>query len=142
MKKYGLWLDDKTGEFMRKLFLMVAALAILLNTSCTTFPSLKITDPKDPGFDITQFEFEDYRDLGRFKTTMEIMFPVGTSREYIEKVLVTYGGALHSPFRQITRYDYPYRSGLWNCRQIVVAYYDQNDLLEQKIATNMGCDGL
>ena len=80
--------------------LLMALLVILFLDKCTymVMPPWKETDPSKPGFKAENFEYEDYL---RWKSSLEEnlepvlleMFPIGTSKRHVDKILVDQGGA-------------------------------------------------
>lgn len=56
------------------------------------FNPFKVTDPSDPKFNPDKFSFKDYKGeevYGSFRK----LFPVGTSKEFVERILVKAGKA-------------------------------------------------
>ncbi|MES2728941.1 MAG: hypothetical protein V4621_02430 [Pseudomonadota bacterium] len=52
----------------------------------------KVTDPADPRFRVEQFDFADYRgDRKALEHAFRVLFPVGTEKAFIDKVLLEYG---------------------------------------------------
>lgn len=54
----------------------------------------KATDPADSRFKIEKFDFDDYRNHDDLAETLAILLPIGTLKKDVEKLLVTYGGAM------------------------------------------------
>jgi len=52
-----------------------------------------VTDPHDPRFNPERFRFTDYRIREEQAEVYRQMFPVGTSRTYVEEILVHHAGA-------------------------------------------------
>lgn len=44
------------------------------------------------GFDPDKFSFNDYKTHDSLKSTIQKLFPLGTSKEFVERVLITAGG--------------------------------------------------
>lgn len=54
----------------------------------------KVTDPADPRFKVERFSFYDYwGDRELLQKTFRILFPPGTNKTFVDKVLIEYGGA-------------------------------------------------
>ncbi|MGE4528655.1 MAG: hypothetical protein AB7D00_09835 [Rhodospirillaceae bacterium] len=114
---------------------------------------IKETNPSSPQFDESKFQFEDYAGFDEFRDAMEAMFPVGTSRQKIEHVLVNVGGAkifvadkfVQNPpieeSEKMARYIKPSKSGMYKCHFRVRAIYDNYDKLSKKIDAYYGCTG-
>lgn len=113
---------------------------------------LKVTDPTSPKFVESDFKFEDYAEFRKFRQAMEVMFPVGTPKERIDRILVGSGGAKSYAGAQdvkinrvvaqgdrIVRYIKPNRSGIFDCTFRVRAVINSQDLLSQKIDASYGC---
>jgi hypothetical protein len=68
----------------------------------------KVTDPTDPRFNPDRFRFSDYGP-GELKPAFRILFPIGTSKEFVERVLIKATGSTcgHNP-----KY-----TNLWTCRE-------------------------
>jgi hypothetical protein len=74
---------------------LVVALALASAALIASRPA-PVIDPADPHFDPKQFRFSDYsqvHDRDLFERTLLKMFPKGTSQSYVEKILVSRGGA-------------------------------------------------
>ena len=52
-----------------------------------------VTDPNDPRFDPMQFKLANYRDISNAVPVLAQMFPIGTDRKYVDKILVENAGA-------------------------------------------------
>ncbi|MGM0421801.1 MAG: hypothetical protein ACQEQL_01735 [Pseudomonadota bacterium] len=48
--------------------------------------AMKVTDPNDPRFDVSEFRFEDYRGQD-IQKVMQSIFPVGTEKRNIENIM-------------------------------------------------------
>ena len=114
--------------------------------------SLKVTDPTDPRFEAKNFRFEDYDHFTKFRDAMEALFPVGTSKQEVDHMLVELGGAGMADdgikmkiarevkdSERIVRYYKEDISGFIRCMFIVAAVYDQSDILTKKIDAYYGC---
>lgn len=53
----------------------------------------KITDPADPRFDPDSFSFSDYASRDELIHVYKTIFPIGTPKPFVDRVLVTAGGA-------------------------------------------------
>ena len=56
-------------------------------------PPWKETDPSKPGFNVENFEYEDYlfySPHNRMVYTLGYIFPLGTDRSIVERILVSY----------------------------------------------------
>lgn len=53
----------------------------------------KVTEPSDPEFDVTKFDFNDYDNHKELINVLRKLFKPGDSREKIEKILVDAVGA-------------------------------------------------
>lgn len=71
------------------------ALTLLIAGFCYLFvPNLlKATDPYHPWFNPDKFRFEDYSDHCMKKEVLAKLFPIGTERSFVERVLVDAGHA-------------------------------------------------
>jgi hypothetical protein len=137
-----------------RLFVCLIVLSVLTCLSIQGCASLKITDPTDPNFDETQFRFEDYAEFKKFRTAMEAMFPVGTSKQKIDHVLVDIGGAGMADDgvkmkiarqvgddERIVRYYKKDNSGIVECMFIIAAVYNKSNILSEEILAYYGCTG-
>jgi hypothetical protein len=93
-----------------------------------------ITDPDDPRFDPKHFRFENYSETNdHFKRSITKMFPPGTDRACVEKILIEQGGATGGKNEanprippELTSYTYrwpPGGMGTW----LVRFHFDAND---------------
>lgn len=116
--------------------------------------SQKITDPSHPEFQESEFRFEDYAEFMKFRTAMEAMFPVGTTKQKIDHILVEIGGAGMADDgvkmkiarqvdddERIVRYYKKDNPGLYDCMFIVAAVYNELNILSDKIDAYYGCTG-
>ncbi len=128
---------------MRGFFIILSfsIVVMLSNASCT---ALKVTDPGNPQFDVSKFDFQDY-DGSNFSKIINELFPLGSDEEYIEKVLVEYGGAnvnqeMKSYLGEVS-YSKVVTRG-YSCLYFVKAIFDARNKLKDKLVTNFGCDAL
>ena len=74
---------------------------------------MKVTDPSDPQFNPDQFEYSDYYDnkVVSLKQAYIALFPPGTPKEFVDRVLVKSGGAKSGclPDRNVCLYERPAR---------------------------------
>lgn len=92
----------------------------------------KVRDPADPRFDMSQFSFNGYgrNEIAYF---MSIAFPPGTSKEFVESVLVDTGKAValsNADMQQQIRYFYEpkdFISKLYPWTRNVGVLYDENN---------------
>lgn len=70
----------------------------------------KATDPNNPNFDPMKFRFEDYITGDPLRDVFREIFPVGTDKSFVDKILVGSGGATSSQSKnaeEIWRYTEP-----------------------------------
>jgi hypothetical protein len=97
-------------KFLKKIllysFLALILYSVVGNILFFIDPSpFKVTDPNESGFDITEFEFNDYN-YKDFKPTTDILFPVGTHQDDINNVLINVGGASYKYTPQTKLHSY------------------------------------
>ena len=84
-----------------------ALLIFLCSASIGACNPMKVTDPADPGFDPDQFSFQDnFFDREAKIDVFRKLFPPGTPKEFVDRVLVKAGGAKVSQTKAL--------SGLWH----------------------------
>lgn len=132
---------------------IVISIILALFISASACAALKETDPTSPQFDESKFRFEDYANFDEFRDAMEGMFPVGTSKQRIEHLLVDIGGAAiftaekyvqNPPVEEgetMVRYIKPNKSGILKCHFRVRATYNSSGTLSKKIHAYYGCTG-
>ncbi|MCB1558099.1 MAG: hypothetical protein KDJ50_04175 [Alphaproteobacteria bacterium] len=76
---------------MKNFILFIVSLCMLATTACSD--PFKVTDPSDPKFNPDKFKFEDYPGIPLMTDALKKLFPVGTPKEFVEKILVDVGGA-------------------------------------------------
>ena len=96
-------------EFSKKVFLGLAIVTILLTGIGTSVALAKVTDPSNPAFNPDHFNFSDYKDRNELIAVYKKLFPVGTPKETVDRVLVTAGKARCGQ-------DQTYKN-LWICQQ-------------------------
>ena len=93
-------------------------LSVLLLSACN--PS-KVTDPRDPKFDPSAVSFDDYlsnsQDMIMF---LKIVFPPGTSKEYVDQILVDSAGAK-------VRHSIPINSIGKDVEQVILNHSESNN---------------
>ncbi len=109
---------------------IVSLLAILLLAFNVINNSLAVTDPDDPRFDVSKFRYENYRETNdHFRRKITKIFPIGTDKFYVDKILVKQAGARAPSPNDLTEYhnpgdtDYTYIKGSWLVRFI----FDNNN---------------
>ena len=75
---------------MKKSFILIGIVIFL--SACNPF---KVTDPSDPRFDPTRFNFNDYRSNNELLKALKILLPIGTSKKEAETLLVDIAGVKH-----------------------------------------------
>jgi hypothetical protein len=103
---------------IKKILVCITTVIVLLFGYAIIGNPFKITDPSDPRFDPAKFDFCDYEDEGGNMRAFEIIFPVGTKKDYVDKILIGSGGAL-------SRFVYENQNG----QKIIAAYYGQGNRL-------------
>ncbi|MES2728942.1 MAG: hypothetical protein V4621_02435 [Pseudomonadota bacterium] len=84
----------------------------------------KVTDPADPRFRVEQFDFADYRmDRDALVHAFRVLFPVGTDKAFVDKVLVEYAGVESFEIESIP--------GLWR-------YHPRPDILDYVLMSPSG----
>jgi hypothetical protein len=136
---------------------MAFAALFLLSTPTATWSmseTLAITDPDDPNFDPEDFRFENYDQMRSYPKgegwrkdpltrALVKMFPPGTDRAYVDKILVEQAGALANKNPRavhLRQGDVGY-SYLWPPRTVggwVVSFIYRNDKsVSMKMGTNL-----
>lgn len=69
----------------------------------------KVTDPLNPAFNPDRFSFRDYSGREELMVVYRALFPIGTPKAEVDRVLMKAGGA--------TCYNAPEIKSLWLCRQ-------------------------
>lgn len=69
--------------------------SVFILTGCMSDPTSvgKVTDPADPRFDPMKFSYFDYKGTGERQKIFPVLFPVGTDKSFVDKVLVDAGRA-------------------------------------------------
>ena len=86
---------------MKNFILFIVSLCMLATTACSD--PFKVTDPSDPKFNPDKFKFEDYPGIPLMTDALKKLFPVGTPKEFVEKILVDVGGARLEIYLQQSR---------------------------------------
>ena len=107
--------------------ILLILFTVLFTTACNPF---KVTDPNDPNFDPNKFSFSDYKSYEMYNT-FRVLFPVGTEKSYVDRVLVKAGKAYSrrtDTFPYVVSYSAP-PCGLINDggQNTYMAVYDKND---------------
>lgn len=128
MNKFITWIKQHK--------ILSAFLIVLLLGYLWYSPPFKATDPLSPMFSESWFRMRDYASE---KGTRELrdkvlpkLFPVGTPKEYVDKILVTYGGARLDDHTNVIEGMYIYRYTplylmLTPDSFMIRVYYDQNN---------------
>lgn len=56
----------------------------------------KVTDPNNPNFKAENFQFRDYSNLCLLEEALAEIFPVGTNKVYVDKILLRISGVRES----------------------------------------------
>ena len=130
---------------MKRLCLLVFCVFGL--AGCMSDPASigKVTDPADPRFDPMKFSYLDYKGTVERQEIFPKLFPKGTDKSFVDKVLVEVGGAFarkrdtNIKYPDWTKYNYIYR-GTNSYRKLmqwgeatenIVIYYDGNNKVAQ-----------
>lgn len=72
------------------LSIMAFSIAAFLSIGYTQKNALsKIIDPSDPRFVVEDFRWDDYKTSKEFEDVLRTLFPIGTDRSFVEKILTT-----------------------------------------------------
>lgn len=79
----------------KKKFIIFSVLTFLIGLLIFSYgqknlPS-KITDPNDPGFVVENFKWDDYTTAKDLAEVFHIIFPIGTDKKFVEKILLQPG---------------------------------------------------
>jgi hypothetical protein len=121
-------------KFVKQALIAVAVtvLAITLWGFNVIYHPFVVTNPGDPRFDPKQFSFSNYNrhrgNEGEFNKAIAKMFPPGTDKAYVDKILVEQSHAeasqnQNSPDHAPGETDYTYIWGSW----LVNVVYDYNN---------------
>ncbi len=89
VQKFGLFYGFISGSLAT-----LCVLAALVWYVVLEYPApWKIIDPADPRFDPMKFEFTDYGPNTELQKTLNTLFPPGTEKTYVDKILGNIGGA-------------------------------------------------
>jgi hypothetical protein len=101
----------------------------------------KVTDPNDPRFDPMEFDFKNYHHKNlTVREVFPVLFPIGTSKDYVDKVLVQAGKA-KSYQSKTNKSEWIYKEPLRSIEgpPIHVFIFDENDqLINIKPGTGSG----
>lgn len=96
--------EDATQKLKKcysKLWLVLLAIVIAVGAYWFWYEApFKVKDPSDPRFNPDKFAYRDYYDEGemRISEAYKILFPRGTPKAFVDRVLVQAGGASVSCF--------------------------------------------
>ena len=114
---------------------------------------IKENNLSSPQFDKSQIVLEDYAHFEKFRSAMEAAFPIGTSKDTIDGILVKNNGAeiyddgeYKSPYIKMSNEEravryYKDHTITMECKFIVIAIYNKSDFLTRKIDAYYGCTG-
>ena len=117
--------------------------SLILATSCM---AANLTDASKPDFDPANFRFEAYQSGKEAAPAIEAIFPVGTSKEYMDKILVQHAGAYgqlarrHPDGTQLFHYKKVVQTAPYTCGFVVSANFNKYDILIKKPLVRMSCD--
>jgi len=94
----------------KKIILLIGAI-FLFGIFITIMQPFKVIDPSIEGFDPDSFKISDYKDIESIQHAYKALFPPGTPKSYVDRVLVKAGGARAFKFRNekinLWGYDWP-----------------------------------
>ena len=122
--------------------LMAVLVSCLALVACNPF---KVSDPSDPRFDPMQFKFSDYRGTGQLPDVLRTIFPPGTKKEFVDKVLVNSGrakinqasGKLAEGYQNYWVYIMPKRWKNIKAPNAIFITYDKNNNIVAATMTGM-----
>jgi len=114
--------------------LLKSLLILLFTASIGACNPMKVTDPNDPNFDPDKFSFRDYGE-GKEMSLHEAfrrLFPPGTSKEFVEHVLVKVGGVekygcKENSVQSLCTYYYPQYMQGWKPNSRTSLIFDKNN---------------
>lgn len=129
----------------QSVILGLIALAAIWAALSMGMQALKVTDPSDPRFNPDRFSFSDYKDHDELVIAFRKLFPIGTPKKFVDRVLVKAGRAKesgpHKPtdyFYSETSYTEPYRfvpPYIYPGTPVHLFYFDQQqNLVEINVA--------
>ncbi|MFA5989467.1 MAG: hypothetical protein WC803_07670 [Sphingomonas sp.] len=77
---------------LRRTFALFVALVVFSTAACSN--PFKITDPSDPKFDPDHFSFDDYRGINKLAEAYAKLFPIGTPKSFVDRVLINAGESI------------------------------------------------
>lgn len=101
-------------KLAKKQIIILAILIAVIGIVMSIANPFKVTDPSDPRFNPDKFRFSDYSyDDDSLRDAFRKLFPIGTPKEYVDRVLVDAGNARMS---QDPTYDelYLYYEPKWH----------------------------
>lgn len=130
----------KNAAKSKKLALEISALAVLIAVAGFLVwiygNPFKITNPADPRFNPSSFNFADYSQA-ELQDAFRVLFPVGTSKTFVDAILVQAGGALQArdkTFKSLVTYWEPWRFHWKNPPHYNFTFDDQGRLLNIRMA--------
>jgi len=93
----------------KKILSAAFAAIIVAAGSMAVADAIKVTDPTDPRFNPDEFKFTDYKNPDELVVIYKKIFPIGTSKEFVDRVLVKAGGARCARSKTFEK--------LWSCRK-------------------------
>jgi|GEM_PF-3200295 len=87
--------EDATQKLKKcyfKLWLVLLAIVIAVGAYWFWYEApFKVKDPSDPRFNPDRFSFRDYKTQSEMKRAFSSLFPVGSSKSYVDSVLLGAG---------------------------------------------------
>ena len=127
---------------MKKKMSLAAVIAFVIATIVLVIANpFKVVDPKGAGFDPDHFEFSDYcgNSAIRLRDVYVVLFPPGTPKDFVDRVLVRAGGAKSTQYlsginvwvyeRPATFCETIVNFGDWKGGQRDQFFFDQNNNL-------------
>ena len=88
-------------RFFTGLMIAFLAAAMFRRYDILEYPApWKIVDPASPSFVAAEFRFPDYRNKDELAHAAEVLFPVGTSKANVDRILYGFGHAIVKPYQQ------------------------------------------
>jgi hypothetical protein len=80
----------KMNNFWKKKYAILTALLVVvfLGGFMAFGNPFKVTDPSDPRFNPDKFSFSDYKSREELADAFRVLFPVGTPKEFVDRVLI------------------------------------------------------
>jgi len=117
---------------MKQLFLLI--LCVLSLSACENDPTsiFKVKDPADSRFDPMKFSYLDYRGTVHLQEIFPKIFPVGTDKAFVDKVLIDAGGAfarkrnVNPKYPDWIKYNYIYRGTTYYRKLLMLGPVTEN----------------